>query len=683
MPPRKGKANESTTVDTAPESKSPAATKSRKRTFNACQPCQRRKRRCNGAKPRCSECSRGNIACTYSAARRLRGKGKMKAQLIALEQRLKKLESSPQQQGGRAEASLAERQHASTDKRGDDDDPAGSTNAPGIQQPIKEGDTTSAPRRSSARLRDASQAVVALPPGQRAMSRARDRLSSIFAELQSLQFSVDDSPFARRVFVPLPRQDVASRILRSQLEVLQLHGIVFSIRHVLGLLEEQFFRSGSGGGGRGGGGGFKSSIGGACDDDDDPSRWALINALLAGTMLCKVTNEYPDAYTRPVWALFKNAFAVFPEISMIRRPTIRTCEALVAMIFFLQGTADARMMAQLVATLTRAVQELGLLHGRNAVAGQPPDEAERARRILWATSVLSADVADSFGLAPPAGLRSVRVEDDWKPDDGPEARRMSVARDKNASSESPDILRARATLAAIQLKLYEIAHDADSLHGDNITGTIRTVTAIHKKLQTWRSSNGAIIDHHAQGPPDEESHLPRILLSFIYTTCEIKIYTTLSHLASRLASRTNPSVKSRQEWTHRQQEYRQDCAAKARSIINMLPALPVHPFFQVWRMIRYPLAAMLALLFAVLEHPRSHGVTEHLHAMQRFIDYLVRLKQDDCHVDVMIEGCTKLVELAKSVVQTSPAHGQAPADDSLACQVEVSNTGPYHVSHCS
>ena len=245
--------------------------------------------------------------------------------------------------------------------------------------------------------------------------------------------------------------------MQSQLESLQIHGVVFSTSPILALIDEQFLDGG------------KSST-------NDPSRWALINALLASTMLCKVTNEYPEAYTRPVWGLFKNAFALFPEL-MIQKPTLQTCEALIAMVFFMQGHADARTMVQLITALSRIVQELGL--GRQVRSAKlAADEATRVKHILWATYIFTADVADSLGLPPLLGRRDVIIDKTWIFEDDPEVQGISVGQN---DTETPDVLRCRATLAAIQLQIHEDICEA-SLHDDNTLDAIQTVTHLDEIL---------------------------------------------------------------------------------------------------------------------------------------------------------------------------------------------------------
>jgi len=84
---------------------------------------------------------------------------------------------------------------------------------------------------------------------------------------------------------------------------------------------------------------------------------------------------------------------------------------------------------------------------------------------------------------------------------------------------------------------------------------------------------------------------------------------------------------------------------------------------------------VLVLLSAVLEQPQPHDVTDHLHAIQRFIDYLVRLKEDGCHVDRMIEGCYKLHHVASYAVKASTQRN-LPDDASMASRIEVNDTSP-------
>lgn len=81
---------------------------------------------------------------------------------------------------------------------------------------------------------------------------------------------------------------------------------------------------------------------------------------------------------------------------------------------------------------------------------------------------------------------------------------------------------------------------------------------------------------------------------------------------------------------------------------------------------------MLVLLSAVLEQPHSHDATDHLHAIQRFIDYLVRLKEDGCHVDRMIEGCSKLHRVPSHAVKSSTQRN-LPDGASMASRIEVND----------
>ncbi|CAO3588312.1 unnamed protein product [Absidia cylindrospora] len=63
--------------------------KKRERATQACTPCRKKKKRCDGAKPNCRNCMHAAIECTYAACKR---RGPRKGYVQLLEERLAMLE---------------------------------------------------------------------------------------------------------------------------------------------------------------------------------------------------------------------------------------------------------------------------------------------------------------------------------------------------------------------------------------------------------------------------------------------------------------------------------------------------------------------------------------------------------------------------------------------------------------
>ncbi|KAI9595250.1 hypothetical protein BDF19DRAFT_342182, partial [Syncephalis fuscata] len=63
----------------------------RQRTGRACDACRRRKVRCDGAIPHCSNCRTANVSCTFLDAAKKRGPPK--GYIEAIESRLHRMES--------------------------------------------------------------------------------------------------------------------------------------------------------------------------------------------------------------------------------------------------------------------------------------------------------------------------------------------------------------------------------------------------------------------------------------------------------------------------------------------------------------------------------------------------------------------------------------------------------------
>ncbi|KAJ6438845.1 3-hydroxybenzoate 6-hydroxylase [Purpureocillium lavendulum] len=430
--------------------------------------------------------------------------------------------------------------------------------------------------------------------------------------------------------------------------ITNVHGLVFEAGHVVGLLDEQLF------------GGDGGAQGNHC-------QYACINALLASTMLCKVTNDYPEAYTRPVWGLFKNAFALFPGL-LLQEPSLQACEALIAMILFAQGTADARATVQLVTALARVVQDLGIdRHQRDSCLDV--DEADRARRILWIAYLFSADMADRFALPSPFGTRCVAIDECLPSADGRLlSHRGSLLQDDLAPLEV--VLRRRVELGAIQLRVQRALRDADVCGDNDISDAVQTLTTLAAKLQNGPYP-GCDTFTHEPHVKDDTVLLPWALLSMICSTSRVKVKTMLCHLTRRQSNRAEISITLKSELNRRQEQYWEDCTDLARSIITALHALPMPPFFQVWALITYPLAAVIVLLSAVLEHPGSVHVAGHLDAMQGFIDYMIRLKQEDCPVDRMIKGISALHEIARVATHNSATQTRGTRNGSVAFRAET------------
>lgn len=70
-------------------------------------------------------------------------------------------------------------------------------------------------------------------------------------------------------------------------------------------------------------------------------------------------------------------------------------------------------------------------------------------------------------------------------------------------------------------------------------------------------------------------------------------------------------------------------------------------------MLLYPLSMVLLLFYDVLRDSKSPSAESGVLAIEEFVDYLKRIKQElDCDVHKMFEGCIKMHRVARSAVSS-------------------------------
>lgn len=92
---------------------------------------------------------------------------------------------------------------------------------------------------------------------------------------------------------------------------------------------------------------------------ENPSWWACLNAVVAMAIQLKTMNDAFRTVSDFSWSLFKNAFALYPEL-MENEPTILSVQALLSMAMFLSGTTDTKTMSLLLSSAVEMIRVLGL-----------------------------------------------------------------------------------------------------------------------------------------------------------------------------------------------------------------------------------------------------------------------------------------------------------------------------------
>lgn len=128
---------------------------------------------------------------------------------------------------------------------------------------------------------------------------------------------------------------------------------------------------------------------------ENPSWWACLNAVVAMAIQLKTMNDAFRTVSDFSWNLFKNAFAVYPEL-MENEPTILSVQALLSMAMFLSGTTDTKTMSLLLSSAVEMIRVLGL-HKEFTESDLDPVEREQRRRIFWVAFLLERTISIHSG----------------------------------------------------------------------------------------------------------------------------------------------------------------------------------------------------------------------------------------------------------------------------------------------
>ena len=365
-----------------------------------------------------------------------------------------------------------------------------------------------------------------------------ESMADIQNTAQQLRAGMDTACFHRRVFAKLPAQRHTTELTVLMVSQIQTHGVLFKTESFLQLLNQQH-------------------VAGPDNCADDPSRWAIVNAIFAKSILCKTSDDSATGLSSPAWGYFKNAFAMFPEL-MIQGEELSACEAMLAMSMFMLGSSDARTTSQLTAAAARLVHGLGL-HQKGHYLTLDEGVARRHRDVFWVTYILNTEVMHRYGLPSPFGNSTVDVD---LPDDS--------------------TLRYVAGLAVIQSQIYDLLHLNTSRNPGNYgpLDPVDPLFAIYEELQAWKHT----LPEHLRPRENysgETLDTPLATLHYKFYSCTAKIHTAVARLISHgLFEPIKNSFLGTHEKGVIAELSRNLCAGSARDILNILRCLASHHLSQ-------------------------------------------------------------------------------------------------------
>ncbi|KAI8716178.1 Fungal-trans domain-containing protein [Fusarium sp. LHS14.1] len=623
------------------------------RTSRACNECHRRKKRCDGERPSCCNCTRWDVSCHYTE-RRPRGPGKKKKYVQRLETRLARLESALRRLPDPVPDSLSREDLAEDDDLDlssltDTGDARSSDNSiSNNNQPNQGSVVMSSDDEVESLSNDETEAMQDLPPpteytqegeypplARIITSKLGEFARNVREGRQWIHANEDQGPYRSRVFVKLPMRLLLTSFIKPILEELQLHGVIITHESFIQQLDQQY-------------------LVGTDSCADDPSRWTILNSVFASAMLHKTTNESLASTSRTAWSYFKNAFSMFPQL-ITRGRDVSACEALLAMTAFSQCTADTQLTLQLTAAASRLIQTLGM-HRMNFYRSLDVSTAQRHQRVFWATYVLEVEMMDKYGCGSGLARGEALVE-------LPLSCSSSCAAPEACNCSR--LLRWRSELAIIQRCIND-QFDPERpvyLNSDELT---RAVLSINEQLMAWKRGlpEDMSAKTHQRGPELDTS---MALLLYNFHNSVSRVHMALVHPRG-----PEDSIRASRapQTEHIAQMGRDAYAASARDMISIACNLASQPFYQMWGTLCYPLSAVFMLLLAVLDDPSSPTAQDDIDRMGDFVSFLVRLAGDGCDVKGLLGGCRKLHDVA-SFARSAVQGIDNPQDDESAARRSV------------
>lgn len=359
---------------------------------------------------------------------------------------------------------------------------------------------------------------------------------------QRLLNGIKSTPFPQPTFTSLlPRMHMAHLIQSSWDETL-FHRLLFPPETILALLREQYEAG-------------PESIGG------NPSRWSIVNSVIANAILQKCTNDYLETMAVSAWAHFKNAFSTFPEL-VTRGTNILACEALLAMALFMRSTADARTTSQLINAAVRLMHmiEFTPRDRSTSVGGSLYTRHERVASVAF---ILDVEILHKYGLPSAFGTINSISED--------------LKRFQNSQSDGfPQIM---IGLAATQLEAYA---GFTSSEGSPIEAVMHHWEPTNKLLQDWRCRH----EHLFQTVELTEESLPimqKVLVILTYHTTSIKTHMKRARFRHDLSSNMeNSEGKCDDQTVEAIQSSWAACISSSLDMIRVMHGLESQAFHCLW-----------------------------------------------------------------------------------------------------
>ncbi|KAL6810243.1 fungal-specific transcription factor domain-containing protein [Trichoderma sp. SZMC 28015] len=567
------------------------------RTFKACVRCQEKKRRCDGKTPMCSSCTIRRDQCTYRPVRKTRGPGKGKQLVQALEKRLSEMESFLHRSGLQYEEENSPAVYSINPDR----------KSVGIPSQI------SSPPPQSLQWLDAPPAELPFPH----FELVRKRMNEFKAASDYMRLSTI-------VTAPLLPQETERYLLQQTAEDLFREIPLFKPQWVLGRLEQPD----------------------ALNCRHHVSWWATMNVLISMAIRLKSVNSSFRETSVFAWSFFKNAYAVFPEI-LLQGNDLSAVQAFLAMAMFMMTSADTRTTLFFLSLAVRASQTAGLHRETNPTISSGSATDEMRRYVFWISYTLDMELSSICGLPPLQADEDAQTE-------LPTLNVSSGQGCMNGIGELNDsvVFRLRVQLTVINSRIRKSLYLTKSRH-QSPSQLLIISKELDRVLEHWHST----IPIHLQPGFNEEKgryrlERPSVALQFVYYHCISMVHWAVI----RDRAQQHPADEQINDTSeHTPQGSVAASTRKVRSAaqatIALLRCLPPQPVGELWRLLRYPISAAIALLSGILNDTTSPDAHSDLIALDWLRQYVRGLVDDEgCDFASLLRGCNEMAKIAEQAV---------------------------------
>ncbi|KAH7153189.1 putative fungal-specific transcription factor [Dactylonectria macrodidyma] len=650
-----------------------------RRIAKACDSCRRRRTKCSGARPTCSQCVSANTNCHYSDRVDRQAGRRNESNVRRLQARVRELEaaqniepgSSPTSRQSSLEAGPRTSQRQYGDVQESNPAKASSSAATAIIAPIKHSEgreTMVAESTGELRYFGPSSSVSVLSPvglewiqSRTADASLRQRLEMPLkgaASWASWTHPLLQSLWPTTLSTPLPPWNDALALVNEFLENYNTTLPIFHPPTLMGLLGQQYARS-------------TTAI-------EDPALSVALNAMLAMAQRKRAEqNPRNQELADRAWAWAKNSLEAVLAVLM-RSVSLLSVQALLALACFFRGTPNPQPFFFLTAAALRLSHSAGLHRAFDHLPLSAVDREQRLR-VFWIALVFDSRASIRTGRPFAHDINDISIP---LPSESPKDNLgMIVNRDGSAIL---NVLLAEARFAVIEGRVYQNFFAATS-SGKSIEALSADIQTLGEELDNWGQVFLRGMD--CSSIMDQWSHQLPTVISLVLSY-HSRVITVQAAAWQRYFSLMRGVDSGQREFDLNSSYFpnAERCLESAHEIIKLLAFVPRENLAFLWEIIHFPVQALMLLFICILQNPRDANVNTRFGAINDAINLVSQIvtTQEDSFLRPILAVCHELSRVARMAIQKAWAKTDTLSGHTVSQTSDGESTAvSTHTTHCS